>query len=131
MCRVGIGRDGMGGVSATNRVTTAGSGIDGATLGAVGGVQNVALTSAQNGPHTHSATADVTGAHTHTVALYRVIAGLGAGGNGVGIVTEANTTTSTNGNHTHTITVASSGSGDAHNNMPPAIVCNFIVYVGV
>lgn len=44
--RVAAGKDDMGGVAA-GRLTTAGSSTDGATLGAVGGAQNVALTDTQ------------------------------------------------------------------------------------
>lgn len=40
--RVGVAPDNMGG-SAASRVTTAGSGIDGSTIGSVGGAQNVTM----------------------------------------------------------------------------------------
>lgn len=44
--RIPGGKDNMGG-SAASRLTTAGSGVDGATLGAAGGAQNHTLTNAQ------------------------------------------------------------------------------------
>jgi microcystin-dependent protein len=49
--RVAAGKDDMGG-SAASRLTTAGSAVDGATLGAVGGAQNVALITANLPPYT-------------------------------------------------------------------------------
>jgi len=54
------GKDNMGG-SAVNRLTTGGGGVDGGTLGAVGGVQNRSLVEANIPAHTHGAIAD----HTH------------------------------------------------------------------
>lgn len=39
--RVGAGKDDMGAAGAASRLTTAGSGVDGATLGAAGGTQNI------------------------------------------------------------------------------------------
>lgn len=48
-----VGKDDMGGSSA-GRVTTAGSGVDGLTLGAVGGAQNVSLSTGNLPAHAHS-----------------------------------------------------------------------------
>lgn len=48
--RVPAGKDNMGG-SAASRLTTAGSGVDGATLGAVGGAETHTLTTAQMPAH--------------------------------------------------------------------------------
>lgn len=50
--RATIGKDDMGGTPA-NRVTTAGSGLDGKTLGAVGGGESVTLTEVQMPSHNH------------------------------------------------------------------------------
>lgn len=57
--RLGVGKDDMGG-SAASRVTVGVSGINGATLGAVGGAQGVALATADLPAHNHG----VTGAPT-------------------------------------------------------------------
>ena len=65
--RIGVGKDNMGGTAA-DRITEAGSGIAGTTLGATGGAQNVVLTEANLAAHTHGAgtlsTASA-GSHAH------------------------------------------------------------------
>lgn len=55
--RVAAGKDDMGG-SAASRLTSGASGVDGITLGAVGGAQTHTLTSTQSGtpPHSHANT---------------------------------------------------------------------------
>lgn len=69
MCgRTFVGADNMGGIPAKNRVTVAGSGIAGTTIGATGGVETVQLTANQNGQHTHTATTDSAGTHTHSAS---------------------------------------------------------------
>lgn len=120
--RVPVGKDNMGG-SAANRVTTAGSSIDGATLGATGGAQNVQLTSAQNGAHTHANSLTDPG-HTHLVNCY-YSGGSNAspsfsGGASPAIFAQASATGIT-------LTNVSSGLGAAHNNMPPSIISNYII----
>lgn len=70
--RVAAGKDNMGGTPA-NRLTTAGSGVDGPTLGAAGGNQAHTLTTAQMPAHGHTATDSGHGhsvydpTHAHTV----------------------------------------------------------------
>ena len=197
---VGIGRDNMNGTAA-GRVTTAGSGIDGTTLGAVGGSQSVTLTEAQIAAHTHGASTEAAGNHAHSgstagagahshsgatnvqgahqhgggtsasgdhthgyttvsqqvftwqlgsgnFALVPAAANTGAAGNhshsittdvqgahqhgltinGVGDHTHSLSTNMT-GAHTHAVTVNNAGGGQAHNNMPPGIICNYILRV--
>lgn len=63
--RVPAGRDNMGGTAA-NRLTNAGAGITGTTLGASGGVQTHTLTSSESGMPAHSTTNS--GAHIHGTA---------------------------------------------------------------
>jgi microcystin-dependent protein len=60
------GKDDMGG-SAASRLTTAGGAVDGATLGAVGGSQNVALVTANLPPYTPSGS--VSSSTTGTIAV--------------------------------------------------------------
>jgi len=125
--RVGVGKDNMGGVTAAGRVTTAGSGIDGATLGATGGAQNVTLDTPQIPAHKHNVAA-LQDPHYHLVALSQ------------GVLVQTNgTARAAHGDPIATSTVQPAitvfedtvGGWEAHNNMPPSIVCNFIVYAGV
>jgi len=125
--RVGVGKDNMGGVTAAGRVTTAGSGIDGATLGASGGAQNVTLTTAQIPAHKHNVAA-TQAPHKHTVPISRAIS---VQTTGSGLATGTGPIDTSEETPAITVTEDSIGGGQAHNNMPPSIVCNFIVYAGV
>lgn len=98
--RVPVGKDNMGG-SAANRVTTAGSGVDGATLGANGGAQTHTLTTAQLPAHTHALLTD-----TLTGGTNATLGKLSGGTPGA---------------------TGSTGSGDAHNNMQPSLVANYLI----
>lgn len=97
--RVAAGTDNMGGTAAS-RLTTAGSGVNGASLGASGGGQTHTLTTAQLPAHSHSG----------------VVTGSGAGGANLG-VGDAGILGST----------ANEGSGQAHPNVQPTIILNHII----
>lgn len=101
--RVVAGEDDMGGTAA-NRLTTAGSGINGVALGAAGGAETHTLTLAQMP------------AHSHTVSGATASAGGGSADQ-----RSAGTATGT------APTTASQGSGAAHNNTQPTIVLNYII----
>ena len=119
--RVAAGRDNMGGVAAS-RLTGGGSGIAGATLGAVGGAETHTLNAAQMPVHNHAYTDP---GHSHqflqgdtTPAVFTGRAGQGDGnnnyysgttGSGVGIV------------------IANAGGGAAHNNAQPTMVLNYVI----
>lgn len=174
--RTSIGKGNMGGTPA-NRITVAGAGINTSTLGAAGGVETVALTTAQLAVHTHSASTASAGAHTHTAGCAdsgnhahtlsidsagahthtytapqaTIFFAGGSGQNVPSINTGATTgsagththtgvtnttglhnhviTVNSGGAHTHGVTVDNAGSGQAHNNVPPGIVCNYIIRV--
>lgn len=108
--RLPVGQDDMGG-SAASRVTTAGSGVDGATLGATGGAQNVTLTAAESGLPSH----------THAIYI--------AGGGGTGSDARADFSVSTGfvGASGVVQSSGSSSASSAHNNMPPSLVANYII----
>lgn len=126
--RVSAGRDvDQGGFA--DRLTTPNS----RTLGASGGAQSVALTTAQLAAHTHevSGSTNAAGDHAHTLAysdggvagVRRVTANQNS--------TSGNISTDTAGSHSHTITVTAgnTGSGEAHPNVQPVIVFTKIIKV--
>lgn len=101
--RVPAGKDNMGGTAA-GRLTSAGSGIDGTTLGAAGGVETHTLTVAQMPSHSHA----VTGASASTNGGS---ADIRSNGVNAGIAP----------------TTSSQGGGQAHNNTQPTLVVNYVV----
>lgn len=107
--RVVAGKDDMGGATAS-RLTNAGAGIVGTTLGATGGAQNVALTAAQSGMPSH----------THSTPFY----GYGAGVLGPSYGNTGETATATS-----LATSAASGSAasDAHSSVQPTLILNKII----
>jgi microcystin-dependent protein len=121
--RVAVARDDIGGTAA-NRVTTAGSGINGIGLGANGGAQNVVLDATMVPNHTHTLNDP---GHTHT--FKQAGFGIQLGGTGLpipdpgGLATPNEVVSSTTG-----ITIAATtGGGLAHTNMPPTLVANFVL----
>lgn len=121
--------DNMGGIAAKNRITTAGSGISGTTLGASGGEQNVSLTSNQNGIHTHTGSTDSAGSHFHnytTGSGERTVLSNQPANAEFNTVVQTLSTASA-GAHTHGFTTTSSGLGEAHQNMPPAIMTGGLI----
>lgn len=100
--RAPFGKDDMGGVAA-NRLTSGGSGVAGATLGAAGGGETVTLTSAQIPAHTHSAMLSPSGT---------IVSGANfQGGSGFGWNSPSGLT----------------GTSGAHGVVPPALVTNYII----
>lgn len=159
--RVSAGLDNMGGTSA-NRLTGLAGGVNGDTLGAVGGVEAVALTLAQMAAHNHSGiTGYVSADHQHLVQgntstdpghAHGPAAGTGfwntnntgGGFDGGSIRYATSGTTAAAGAHHHSYAVwtgginqnhyhsiPAEGGGAVHNNLPPTIVCNYIIYAGV
>ena len=128
----GFGKDDMGGTAA-GKITTAGSGIDGLTLGASGGAQSGTLLQA-NLPSVTLATsiASGQGGHTHTTTIalksMQLSGGSDAGGGGVfypSAAINAATLPAMTG------TTPLGGSGTAVNKMNPALIVNKIIYAGV
>lgn len=107
--RVPAGKDDMGGAAA-NRLTTAGSGVDGAALGATGGAEQHTLSAAQMPAHTHSTT-------------FSWDTGIAGGGQRDGLVLDGSTVISGQ----EAFNTSSQGSGQAHNNTQPTLVANYII----
>lgn len=116
--RIAVGKDNMGGTTA-NRITTAGSGIDGTVLGASGGAQTHTLVTGEMPVHTH-----IQNSHTHPMTTAFGGAGAemprgGATAQGSSLINfPTDATTATNQN---------AGSGNAHNNTQPSWVVNKII----
>lgn len=123
-----FGKDDMGG-SAANRLTNGNSGITGTTLGASGGDERLYQ-------HLHAAgtlAAASGGAHTHTVDRH---SGGTGGSSSVGVLeafSDSSSTgtvpTSSSGAHTHTMSgsTANTGGNTTSQNIPPALVLNWII----
>ncbi len=106
---VDVDMSSSGGTGLTSRLTSAGSGITGTTLGASGGTQTHTLTSAQSGVPAHSHAIQVANVHTFTGII---------GSTGHGGTVTYNATTENN-------TAANASS--AHQNTQPTIVLNYII----
>lgn len=95
----------------TNRVTTAGSSIDGATRFASGGAQNVQLSINEMPAHAHPGS---------SIAPSQVVTDLT--GNSINVSSGYDTYLRFITKTATSITIASQGGNAAHNNMPPAYV---------
>lgn len=121
--RAAFGKDNMGGVAAT-RITTGGSGVDGATLGATGGTQNVTIAKA-NLPSFNATKSDPTHTHKYTGPVISV--GVAGGGSFI-----SNQTNSPNtGSQTINTDWTTGGSGTAMVNLNNAIMLNYMIFTGV
>lgn len=103
--RVTVGKDDMTG-SAASRMTSGGSGVDGATLGASGGAETHTLTTSEIPAHTHT--------HDFRSTLSNIQEGTGSLFDNVH---RGNTSVST----------GSTGGGGSHNNTQPSIIINKII----
>lgn len=144
--RTAAGLDDMGGTAA-GRLTGRAGGVDGTALGAAGGAETHALAEAEIAEHSHGAgsyggraegTTESGGAHTHNLSrragsgtnsgqTYRLTPS-GDGGN-------SRDATASAGAHAHGFSAelsltgrsAAAGGGEAHNNVQPTLVLNYIV----
>jgi len=125
--RVIAGDDDMGGTAAS-RLTSAGSGIVGATLGASGGAETHTLAAGEVAGHIHTGTTGSSSTHTHTAAVgYGPLTNVLPNPAGVQTYDDTAVATSASVTHTHTFTTASTGAGGAHANVQPSLVCTKII----
>jgi microcystin-dependent protein len=128
--RVAAGHDLAGGISG-NRLT---SPVDGDTLGAAGGAQDVQVTASHVPPL--SGNAAEAGSHTHSMNnstnLTRFHGAGGSSWTGSGRASDAfaNPSVNSGGAHSHTV-VVNAGGGQTHNNVQPTIIMNYCIYTGV
>lgn len=123
--RVSAGVDSnVGGLA--NRLTSTTMTPNGTTLGAIGGAQSVALTTAQLAAHTHTGSTASAGAHTHDVSAGGVENVRTIGADSIAASTSGGTTSSA-GAHNHTMNLDNTGNGDAHPNVQPTILFTKII----
>lgn len=136
--RVSAGKDDMGG-SAASRLTSSGA-VTGTTLGYGGGSQTHTLTTAQLAQHAHTAsTSNSSSTFTLQVEGFKALVDLTAGAfvaSGAGTQVQGQSGLSQTPAVTIpaaalnlSTTVNNAGSGDAHNNVQPTIICNYILRV--
>jgi microcystin-dependent protein len=105
-----------------------GAGLSTRNVSSLGGAETHTLTTNEMPSHTHTGTTSTNGEHTHT---YLGLQEQSASGISTTSVAENDPrpteTTSAAGNHNHTFTTNSTGGGNAHNNMQPYIVINYII----
>ena len=130
--RASFGKDDMGG-SAAGRLTSGGSGITGTTLGAAGGAQTHTLTTGQIPVITPTGISLGAGTISTGSVGVRVVSGtVGSGYTAYASDTGSSATiTSQFSDPDRNLSMNAFGSGQAHNNVPPGIVSNYIIYAGV
>lgn len=127
--RVPAGADNMGG-SAASRLTSGGSGVDGATLGATGGAETHTMTTTEMPSHTHTQNSHNHSQNPHTHYIFSGPAGgvhptIQQNGNNGALYGPVQTVTATN--NPATATNQNTGGGAAHNNVQPVVVTNYII----
>jgi microcystin-dependent protein len=125
--RVVAGKDDMGG-SAANRLTAAGSGVTGTTLGNAGGAQTHTLTEAQMPSHTHAQNA-----HFHDGIWADGVLTIGSNESNAASIRskhDRNAADTTGAKWTTvnaTATNQNTGGGAAHNITQPTLILNYII----
>ena len=118
-------------------------------LGEYGGEAKHTLTTAEMPSHTHSASTGSAGAHTHapggSANLFITTTATSIDSEEFGSISGSGyktprysssksaigrSATGSSGAHTHSVTIGSKGSSGAHNQMPPFLSVNYIIYSG-
>ena len=117
--RVPAGKDDMGG-SAANRITNAGSGIVGTTLGASSTAQTVTLGTANLPPYTPAGSIAVS--YTSSIAITNGVAAVSGGALSAAITATTGVTASFTG-------TAQGGTSTPFSNVQPTLITNYIIRV--
>jgi len=117
--RVPAGKDDMGG-SAANRITNAGSGIVGTTLGASSTAQTVTLGTANLPPYTPAGSVAVS--YTSSIAITNGVAAVSGGALSAAITATTGITASFTG-------TAQGGTSTPFSNVQPTLITNYIIRV--
>lgn len=131
--RASVGKDDMGGTAA-GRISIAGGVMDGTILGNTGGLQTNTLTVGQLPSHTHTGVTDLQGQHNHNTTMRTrgdagpAEAGTWAQGSTTFV---GNQSTDPAGIHGHNVINNNTGNGEAHNNLQPMIITNWILRTGI
>lgn len=99
------------------------------TLGKTGGAKTHTLSATEMPSHTHTGTTSTDGSHVHSLSGKNNL-GADTGSRGVQWAPELDTSSAgvnAAGSHNHSFTTASAGGGQAHNNLQPYQVTNFII----
>lgn len=129
--RASFGKDNMGGTSA-NRITNQSGGWDGDILGASGGSEAHTLTEAQMPSHAHTGATNSASPTNPTYIAYQSNVGVQAGSSDTAPRTASAVSIQVSGDmsHTHSLSINNTGGSGAHNNLPPGITCNYIIFAG-
>lgn len=114
-----------------NRRSRVGVGLNGAdgdfnALGKAGGEKAHTLNVNEMPSHGHGASTDGQGLHSHNFWAQGDGGGRGYGYVGNGANWQGGRIDN-NGNHGHNVYIANTGGNQPHNNMPPYLVCNYII----
>lgn len=132
--RAEFGKDNMGG-SAANRITTAGSGVDGTTLGAAGGVQSFTITTPNLPAYTPSGSVSISDTRTWiTSSSFSVNGGsvLATTSFGVGLTapTQQSVVVSSGGISGSLTGTAQGGTSTPMATLSPGLILNKIIFAG-
>ncbi len=119
------GRVPAGKEASATRLTSGGSGVDGATLGATGGSETHALTVDEMPAHDHGGETGLAGAKNTNITAPVVNVQVEAGVNRQAAQTVTSTNYQTANDHPHTI--PSQGGGNGHASAQPTIILNYII----
>jgi microcystin-dependent protein len=112
--------------SSATRLTATYFGASGATMGSVGGSESHTLTTAQLAAHSHGVTDP---GHTHALSNATNLLDNASGNNFQGAAFLGNARNPTVNSNTTGISINNAGSGNAHNNVQPTIICNYIIRI--